>query len=138
MYSKTKNDLQERMELVQRLLDECNRLDVKMGLRLLHKYRSEKTIQLSSKHPLTDEHKKFNQQALDQLVQDVEKLEQLRVMMREAAEQLKESRVVARVLLKGIQALLLSDFQPLSFEQDKIRLLIEKSLSSGGVKKDDK
>lgn len=126
------------MELVQRLLDECNRLDVKMGLRLLHKYRSEKTIQLSSnKHSLTDEHKKFNQQALDQLVQDVEKLEQLRAMMREAAEQLKESRVVARVLLKGIQALLLSDFQPLSFEQDKIRLLIEKLLL-GGIKKEDK
>lgn len=71
------------MELVQRLLDECNRLDVKMGLRLLHKYRSEKTIQSSHKHPLTEEHKKFNQQALDQLVQDVEKLEQLRAMMRE-------------------------------------------------------
>lgn len=72
-----------KMELVQRLLDECNRLDVKMGLRLLHKYRSEKTIKLSTKHPLTDEHKKFNQQALDQLVQDVERLEQLRVMMKE-------------------------------------------------------
>lgn len=71
------------MELVQRLLDECNRLDVKMGLRLLQKYRSEKTIQLASKRPLTEEHKKFNQQALDQLVQDVEKLEQLRGMMRE-------------------------------------------------------
>lgn len=39
--------------------------------------------------------------------------------------------MVARVLLKGIQALLLSDFQPLSFEQDKIRLLIEKLLLTG-------
>lgn len=39
--------------------------------------------------------------------------------------------MVARVLLKGIQALLLSDFQPLSFEQDKIRLLIEKLLTAG-------
>lgn len=53
----------------------------------------------------------------------------------QAADQLKESRVVARVLLKGIQTLLLSDFQPLSFEQDKIRVLIEKLLS-GGVKED--
>lgn len=119
------------MELVQRLLDECNRLDVKMGLRLLQKYRSEKTIQLANKRPLTEEHKKFNQQALDQLVQDVEKLEQLRSMMREAAEQLKDAQAVARVSLNNIRSLLLSDFQPLSFEQDKIRVLIEKLM---GVK----
>lgn len=121
------------MELVQRLLDECNRLDVKMGLRLLHKYRSEKTIH-QAKKPLTDEHKRFNQQALDNLVQDVEKLEELRGMMREAAEQLQKSQGEAGLLLKNIQSLLLSDFQPLSFEQEKIRVSIE-SLLTRGVKR---
>lgn len=123
------------MELVQRLLDECNRLDVKMGLRLLHKYRSEKTIRQASSKPLTDEHKRFNQQALDNLIHDVEKLEQLRGMMREAAEKLKISQGDAGVLLKNIQSLLLSDFQPLSFEQEKIRVSIESLLARGGVKK---
>jgi 3-methyladenine DNA glycosylase AlkC len=118
------------MELVQRLLDECNRLDVKMGLRLLHKYRSEKTIH-QTKKPLTDEHKRFNQQALDNLVQDVEKLEELRGMMREAAEQLQKSQGEAGLLLRNIQSLLLSDFQPLSFEQEKIRVSIESLLKPG-------
>ena len=56
-------------------------------------------------------------------------------MLREAAEKLKISQGDAGVLLKNIQSLLVSDFQPLSFEQEKIRVSIESLLARGGVKK---